>query len=438
MSRGAWWAPWVVPVAAAPLRNALIEFEDGHITEVTAGVDEQTAARDPKIRSFPCSIIAPGFVNAHAHIEYGAYAGLTDALTFDAWIHDHILRKRRLHTKHMEASAAYGAAQCAASGITFVADASYAGLSPSALEQTGLRGRVYLEVFSGPEPAEQIARDLDERLAALYNDRPTDSLVELGISPHAPYTVARDLYEEIAGRALPWTTHLLESSEERELYDSDSGPLLDPIRLGRRTADHWNGSPVEALRELWSPSSLVVHGNYLRGDEIEALASAGAPLVTCPRSNAALGCAPLDSERAERAGLVLALGTDSPASAGVIDMFAEMRAWIQTERSRAARATAAPAQHALRLATFDAAQALGLPAGHGQILPGGPADLLVCNMGGAVGDPVAALVGIGSPERVVEVVVSGQPIWRNDRNRLAEAEAAAAEARTLLALPTKL
>ena len=77
--------------------------------------------------------------------------------------------------------------------MTCVADCAFAGATVEALRATGLRGTVYLEAFGakGADPA-AVAADAARRLDAL--GAAGGPLVRLGISPHAPYSVAPPVY----------------------------------------------------------------------------------------------------------------------------------------------------------------------------------------------------------------------------------------------------
>src|SRR4029079_18977916 len=64
-----------------------------------------------------------------------------------------------------------------------------------------------------------------EKFEALSSD--STDLVEVGISPHAPYTVSRDLFEKIArfglDRKIKSAIHAAESQEEDDLLRKGTG-----------------------------------------------------------------------------------------------------------------------------------------------------------------------------------------------------------------------
>ena len=147
---------------------------------------------------FDDAVILPGFVNAHSHIEYAAYAGFGDGLPFPPWIGLHVGRKSRLETGEMEAIARLGAAECLRSGITTVGDCSFSGAAATACAAAGLRAIVYLEVFGVDASALGRFEELRDRVADAFSDR-----VRAGVSPHAPYTCTVELYKACAGLGLP-------------------------------------------------------------------------------------------------------------------------------------------------------------------------------------------------------------------------------------------
>jgi cytosine/adenosine deaminase-related metal-dependent hydrolase len=397
-------ADWVVPVAAPPIENGAVAFEGGRITAVG------TAAEIGAGQRFEDAIIFPGFVNAHSHLEYAAYAGFGDGLSFAPWIGLHVARKRRLGPDDMLAMARLGAVECLRSGITTVGDCSFSGAAAAACDEIGLRAIVYLEVFG------EDARALD-RFAQRHKEikEGLSDLVRVGISPHAPYTCGVELYEACVELGLPIATHLSESEAELEYLLTGHGPweslaeyLVPP--LGR--------DAVRALADagVLGPGVVAAHCVHVTDADIALLAETGTAVAHCPRSNALLGCGAAPVAAMLEAGVRVCIATDSPASTPSFDMFDELRAALMTARARERRPDALTTAAALELATLGGARALGLESETGSLEVGKQADLTVVSLTESPflpwEDPVSALVLGGSPNRVLATLVAGNERYR--------------------------
>jgi 5-methylthioadenosine/S-adenosylhomocysteine deaminase len=135
-------ADWVVPVEGPPIAAGAVAIgDDGLIAAVGSRAELGSDVHHPE------SVILPGFVNAHTHLEYDVYVGFGDGLGFAEWIGLHVQRKQRIDLEDMEAIARLGALNCLRSGITAVGDCSFSGAAATACADLGLRGTVYLEVF---------------------------------------------------------------------------------------------------------------------------------------------------------------------------------------------------------------------------------------------------------------------------------------------------
>jgi 5-methylthioadenosine/S-adenosylhomocysteine deaminase len=415
-------ADWVLPGDGPPIAGGRVRWDRGRIVEVEAGRAE---------RHFSDSVILPGFVNAHSHLEYAVYAGFGDGAPFGEWLRTHVERKRLLAPEDMVAIARCGVADSLRSGITSTADYSFSGAAALAAAELGLRATVYLEVFANdPEDA----RRAYEAKRALVEETP---LVTIGVSPHAPYTCSLETYRWCLSLGIPVGTHLAESTGENEWLEHGTGvmagiPILVPP-TGKRA--------VASLDEVLGPDLLCAHCVDVSDEEIELLAERGVPVAHCPRSNALLGCgvAPVSAMRA--AGSVIGLGTDSPASTPSFDVFEEMRAAVYAARALERRPEALSAADALRLATSDAARALRIDDRVGTLTPGKRADLAVVSLAGSlyqpVEDPAAAVVFGGSPERVLETIVDGDTRYRkeNEEQQWREVRSTASAARRKMLAP---
>jgi 5-methylthioadenosine/S-adenosylhomocysteine deaminase len=390
----------VLPVSGPPVPGGAVAIENGRIAAVGTSAELGEGTR------YPGAAILPGFVNAHSHLEYAVYAGSGDGLPFPDWLRLHIERKARLGPEDMLASARLGAAECLASGVTTVGDASYSGAAALACAELGLRATVYLEVFAADAGAALTHfGELRDRIEHVLGER-----VRLGVSPHTPYTTSVEVYAACFELALPLMTHLAESEHEASWLAKGEGPLagfaFSQPPVGTTGIHHL------AEHGLLGPRLTAAHCVHVDEEEIGLLAEHDVAVVHCPRSNGLLGCgiAPLAQLRC--AGLRVGLGTDSPASTPSFDVFDELRAAVSMARAREGRPDALSAGDALALATLGSARALGLGDEIGSLDPGKRADLAVVSLAGSLFDPweepAAAVVLGGSPERVVTTLVDGK------------------------------
>jgi 5-methylthioadenosine/S-adenosylhomocysteine deaminase len=423
-------ADWVLPIDGQPIESGAVALEGGRIAAVGT-VDELGEGT-----RYDDSVIVPGFVNAHSHLEYAVYAGFGDGLgDFAEWITLHIQRKAQIGWEQYVDIARLGAAECLASGVTAVGDCSYSGATAVACAELGLRATIYLEVF-GADPAKALEHfaTIRDRAEDAFSDR-----VRPGVSPHAPYSVSLELYRACAELGLPIATHISESRSEVAYLLRGEGPwggyadlLVDPPGV--------TGTRLLAEHDLLGSEVVAAHCVVVDDEEIDLLASTGTGVAHCPRSNAALGCGVAPLAELRSAGARVGVGTDSPASAPSFDFFEELRSVVLTARARAGRPDVLSASEALELGTLGSARALGLDAEIGSLAPGKRADLAVVSLAGSPylpwEDPAAALVYGGSPDRVIATYVDGEARYEKGGMDWHELTAAAHSARrAMLAAP---
>ncbi len=416
-------ADWLVPVEGLPIEAGAIAIaDDGTIAAVGSAAD-----LGPGERHDGC-VIVPGFVNAHSHIEYAVYAGFGDGLPFVPWIGMHIQRKEALDLGDMVAIATVGAHECLRSGITTVGDCSFTGAAATAAAATGLRAIIYLEVFGRDASALDRFHEMHARIEPLLSDR-----VQVGVSPHAPYTCTIEVYRACAALGLPQATHFAESPAEREWLVDGAGDW-SPLAGFLVPPPGETGIRLLAAEGLLSSNLVAAHCVHADDEEIELLATHGVGVAHCPRSNGYLGCgvAPLEELRA--AGVAVSIATDSPASTPSLDMFEEIRSAIIGARSRAGRPDVLSAAEALELATLGGARVLGMADRIGSLVPGKQADLVVISLAGSpfdpVDDPVTAAVLGGSPDRVAATLVAGRERYLKGTSQWPDSTRAARSARS--------
>ena len=222
----------------------------------------------------------------------------------------------------------------------------------------------------------------------------TDRL-RTSLAAHAPYSVAPLVLRAIrkaVDRApfAPCSVHLSESVEEVEFIRTGGGPLRRMLEDGGFWNAEWIApgvSPVQFLDDsgFLDARVLAVHGVQMTPADLSRLASRGATLVTCPRSNGHTGAGAPPIEDFYASGVHVAVGTDSLASAPDLSVFAE----LATLR---ALAPSVPASALLASATIEGARALGFDADYGTIEPGKLARLVAVDIRAGAGDVEEYLV----------------------------------------------
>ena len=387
---------WLLPIDRPPIEHAWIEVQSGLIRRFGSGAPPAPAVDLGDVA------ILPGLVNAHTHLELSWMAGLVPpAASMDEWIGT-LMRVRRAGVSggpDAEVAAARRAASTMrASGTVLVGDISNTLVSAPALVEAGMGGVVFHELlgFNAVEPALLVAEALNRVTSVRALLSSAGAAIRFAIAAHAPYSVSPGLFREIAARrtAGPLTVHLGESIEEIEFLRAGTGP----IRTLLETLGVWNSSwvvprmsPVDYLASVGylQPGLLAVHAVHLRDDELDRLRASGATVVTCPRSNMWVGAGMPRLSHFYASGVPVAIGTDSLASVGTLNMFDE----LAEMRRIAPEVTAATL---LESATRVGAEALGFGATHGTIAPGKAAALIRVDVTAGITD-------------VEEYLVSGVP-----------------------------
>ena len=439
-------ARWVLPIASPVIDFGAVAVEDDKIVGV--GEARKIAASFPHapVTDFGASVILPGLVNVHTHLELTAMRGFLEREEHDfkAWLGKLTIARMAMTGHDLFISAACGATEAARAGITCIGDSSsVATQSMKAVGEIGLRGIIYQESF-GPDPsvAEESVAGLRRELDAMHA-LSTDT-IRAGVSPHAPYTVSAPQLEMISRMAidgkLPLMMHAAESQAEKSFMLDGKGAFAEGLR--KRNIE-WRAPGISTIQYLaqhgiMETKPLLAHCITVDDQDIETMVVSEASVAHCPKSNAKLrhGRAPFAKFLA--ANLKAGIGSDSVASNNNCDILEEARFATLLARSSAdrvsrptarqgvvnehaladARATAPiTAEQALFVLTLGGARALGLDNQIGALKEGLQADLTVVGLDGIhqqpIKNPVDTLIFSSSGRDVRMTMVAGKQIFRD-------------------------
>ncbi|MBU9722701.1 MULTISPECIES: amidohydrolase family protein [Bacillaceae] len=189
------------------------------------------------------------------------------------------------------------------------------------------------------------------------------------LGPHGPDMMSLELLQEIKELATKYDTRL-------HMHVAQGDREIDQVfkRYGKRS--------IAFLDEIGylNERLLAVHLTEATKEETEQVARSGAAMINCSGSIGIIdGIVPPILEFIE-AGGTAALGSDQAPGNNCNNMFNEMKFVAILNKVKRKDPSVFPADQALRLATIDAAKAVGLEHEVGSIRVGKKADLLFINL----------------------------------------------------------
>lgn len=403
----------LVPVGANPIDNGALWIEAGRIQAVGHWPEIERIGRGP-VLDLGASIIHPGWVNAHCHLDLTDLAGhITPPRSFADWIKALLGAKGGWSYSEFAASWLRGAQQLIRSGTTTVANIeSVPEMLPDVRAGTPLRVWSLLEltgVRRQRDPADLVTHAV-ELLESLPH-----TPGGVGLSPHAPYSTPPRLLSlaTAAARQHGWlvATHIAESAEEFDMFVHRSGALHDWLAPQRSMEDCGLGSPLAhcARHDLLHPDLLVIHANTLTRDDMDLLVRSGASVVHCPQSHDYFQHPRFRFAELRAAGVRVCLGTDSLASVRKLgrkyhrlSMTDELRAFCGEPRGLSPR-------ELIQLATLHGAHALRLHNLAGELRADAWADLAVIPYEGSTPEAEAAVLAHSGD--VAGTMIDGNWAW---------------------------
>lgn len=395
-------AAWACPIDQPPIRDAVVEIDDGVIRSIgPAGGRSMTA----DCRDLGNVVILPALINAHTHLELSWLRNrVPPANRFTDWVKTLVGIRRgteQLITPEIVAAIHDAIREAKASGTIAVGDITNSLAAVEPMRQADLEGVVFHELLGFRERDGALIESTREKRAAAAQHG-----LRISLAPHAPYSTSVELFKAIraaisASDCPIMSVHLGESPEEVELLETGTGPwrgMLEAIGMWR---DDWaipSCGPVQFLERHGAidAHTLVVHGVQLDDHALERLRALNATLVTCPRSNRWVGVGYPPIERFYRSGVAVAVGTDSLASVEDLNLFSELKTMRRL-------APSVPARRLLESATSVGAKGLGLDHRLGTMTPGKRAALIAVDLPAAAIDVEEYLVGGIEPARVTWV-----------------------------------
>ena len=321
------------------------------------------------------SVIMPGLINPHVHLEFSANKTDLQYGSFMPWLGSVIKKRDDLLSKCSDEVIEKQLKIMQKSGTTTFGAISSFGNDFDACLKSPQRVVFFTELLgSRPDSVDILFEDFKSKLKHVEQNE-NERLIP-AISIHSPYSthpiLARNALDIARKYNYVVSTHFMESMAEREWIDNGQGEFAEFFNNFSPDAKPMS-SPTQFIELFRGCKTLFTHCVQASSDEIEKIKEIDGSITHCPVSNRLLGVGRLEIENIEKS--MLNLGTDGLSSNISLNLWDEMKMALMLHHKEDFSKLAPLLLH---MVTRNAAKALHVEAG--EITEGKFADFIVCDI----------------------------------------------------------
>ena len=368
------------------LTNQAIAYDE--TIEKIAPIDElKLAYPDAEVEVLKeNSLLMPGLINAHVHIEFSANKTNLSYGDFMPWLYSVIENREDLIGGCDSKCMSKAIDEMLKSGITTFGAISSHGMDLQVCQEAK-QNVVYFNELIGSQAtmADALFTDFLSRLDASKTVKRKGFYPAVAI--HSPYSVHPVLIKKalqiVKAEELKLTAHFMESKAERDWLDKNDGDFKD-FFVNLLKQDKAVSDSNEFLENFDGFETLFTHATKTNEDELTSISKNKQTIIHCPISNRLLGGGALDVTALDEKNIRWILATDGLSSNYKLDLFEEMKVALFMHTNKELLPLA---KKLLRSVTSDAADALGLNTG--EIKEGKNSDFIVLDLDKEPNDELA-------------------------------------------------
>lgn len=271
------------------------------------------------------SILMPGLINVHTHLEFSANRAKLVFGDFVTWLKSVINERDMLisevNSKLMEKILL----KMLKSGTTSLGEISSFGEDLEPCKRAAQRVVFFNEALGSGDFKKSI-ENFNERLRRSKNL--SDDRLIPAVSVHSPYSTSPQIASYLINLAKQngylVSTHFLESFDELIWLESAKGKFLEFFSGFNPDVKPFY-TPKTYMQMFAEVKSLFTHGVYLDEQNLEILSKFDMSLTHCPISNRLLGSKKLDLKKILKYNINLTLATDGLSSNISLNLWDELR-----------------------------------------------------------------------------------------------------------------
>lgn len=366
-------ATWVFPITSPPIKNGVVEVDEQGTILSVGSLPLQNF--ENASTEFYNGILVPGFVNAHTHLEF---SWCRKMIPMHSGLPHFLARMATLPVPPEEeivSSINKVILEMYREGISAIGNilSTEAGLPKEKLLPVCVHHFIELLDLPASRTNEwEKGMHIFLKLKNYASNSPPFSSVS--VTPHAPYTVSKELFYLIASLAseygFPLSIHNQETDSENEFFRAGKGDLAEALKkLHTRTEEGFIGKPssLQAFLPLLPKDTnvLLVHNTFTNIQDIDFSISLHKRLywVVCPNANLYIENSLPPVNFLRKKDCTICIGTDGPASNNRTSILDEMK-------TLSVFFPEVSLQELLTWACYNGARALGMESLLGSFEPG--------------------------------------------------------------------
>jgi len=274
------------------------------------------------------SVLMPGLINTHTHLEFSANHTSLIYGDFITWLNSVLLKRESLLNDCENNCYQNAIDEMKKSGIVAFGEISSTGLDLEYLKYCDLKIVYFNEIIgSNPSAVDALYQDFLSRLNESKKFQSEKFIPSISI--HSPYSVhpivVKKVLEIAKKENMLVSAHFMESRAEREWLDNNKGDfkLFFKTHLNQEKAVT---SAMEFLEQFENIKTHFIHSVWANEDELQKISSMNASIAHCPISNRLLNTGLLDIERVKNLNIPYSVATDGLSSNYSLNLFKEIRA----------------------------------------------------------------------------------------------------------------
>ncbi|WP_394524270.1 amidohydrolase family protein [Lacrimispora sp. JR3] len=354
----------------------LVESDTIKAVEPVSNLQAQYKDQIDEIIEWKDQVIVSGTVNVHNHSFQSLLRGIAADRPFLEWRDESLYKfSKGMTLEDIYHGALFAFAEMMKRGVTTVCDFFYLhnfGTESDeaviqAAKDVGIRLVLARTMYDWEGAPKGYVETIDEAVTHtrdLFYKYKEDDMVNIVPAPHSLHAATPKMI--IAGHSLA-----KELGTKFHIHVAEEPFEVEECRLA-----HNGMTVIEYLDsiEVVDEHMMIVHGVYLKEEEIKLLGAKGASLAYCPSSNMFLADGITNIPAMMEAGVTIGLGSDGACSNNRISVFEEMRMVSILQKASTCNAMCVNYHQSFDMGTVNGGKILDLPIG--EIKEGKKADFV--------------------------------------------------------------